>query len=708
MFYWFSFKKWLAEAINTPVLTTQYKKKFPQALPEEITAKIQLAASADPTPNNTYTSWIFKELINNRIRLPEDTNVVKQQLELFNKSKPALKRMGKQIDIDKYDKNQLWQALGELQQSGVISGRQAVEKIKREGAEELYRDDEWLLMKMTKGEACSYYARGTKWCTSDPKVADNYLEEGPIYIIYHKGKVYAQFHIESGQFMDPQDVEIPHEKVPDKLKEIIKDYVPVSDEYKKKKYKMFGIKEKVITYPDGHFWGTGDFENFILASPEGEEVTIDATRGIVNRVYEKDFYTLIRKSSTREIEKEYKAAHNWNAYIVDFLIKKPDLVKHINPRNEQWNFSDLSDEQRQKLLKYRPDLFPRVELKTSDGNMWTHPSGQVDSIGQLSLLVNSKFRPILSFLVNNSHTHIEFGSWSNLGTHSIINNEETNKTDYSRSTVEFIMENKIQYMVYHRNNSYTKFEWKFEDLTTEDQQHILKKYPDFNDPIAIAEKTSHNVKEFVAKLDALELTVSFAALDDDNVIVDRLNVIDERTIISGRGGIVGSGVAYALSNKIQGIHTDDSGYEFQKLSKEGDFSALKQKFPFADQEMMDLSREHGYKTDDAISHAVGKKMMDKFIQILYNKLKQYENEEFKVVLQDNRIYFITSLENLKQEFKKNKTFKLLLQRYRNWYQSIKINPKELIHEIEKLPKEVDKQLFKKVISGQENYYTYRH
>jgi hypothetical protein len=79
------FKRWLTEAINHQLITQMYRKQFPSATDDQIREKIELVSLADPTQNKKYSNWIFREFIKGNIRLPEDQDVVLNNLSFFEK-----------------------------------------------------------------------------------------------------------------------------------------------------------------------------------------------------------------------------------------------------------------------------------------------------------------------------------------------------------------------------------------------------------------------------------------------------------------------------------------------------------------------------------------------------------------------------------------------------------------------------------------------
>jgi len=86
-----------------PNLIQQYQKHFPSLTKEEIKERINLINQADPTKQRgVYTSWLVKLDISGTSKFPEDTDKIKESLELFEKikNKPNIEI---QKDIMRYE-----------------------------------------------------------------------------------------------------------------------------------------------------------------------------------------------------------------------------------------------------------------------------------------------------------------------------------------------------------------------------------------------------------------------------------------------------------------------------------------------------------------------------------------------------------------------------------------------------------------------------
>lgn len=235
---------------------------------------------------------------------------------------------------------------------------------------------------------------------------------------------------------------------------------------------------------------------------------------------------------------------------------------------------------------------------------------------------------------------------------------------------------------------------------------ILQKYPEFNDPLSFIKKTSKDKNEILRKMDAYGMKM----FDEDNVILSDGDTIEPKDLLSRHGfprfpqsENWADKVITALDKKIHGKWGENHKYDFEKLAKEGGLPALKEKFPFADEEMMNLSKEHGYRTSGALSHSIGRLVMPKVMEALYRQLKHFDNEKFKVIFKDNQISFIANYENLIQHYKANNSLKELEKEYRAWKASININWQEFINQIEIIERNIDKDAFRNAISSYEGH-----
>ncbi len=95
------------------------------------------------------------------------------------------------------------------------SKRELRKQLKQNYVEILLDTPQWKIIKIEKTDGTdgaakilAEYARGTKWCVTDPKTGDHYLNQGPLYVIFKSGVKSALCHIQSRQLMNTSDVQI--------------------------------------------------------------------------------------------------------------------------------------------------------------------------------------------------------------------------------------------------------------------------------------------------------------------------------------------------------------------------------------------------------------------------------------------------------------------------------------------------------------------
>lgn len=160
---------------------------------------------ADPTKGK-YSEWILKQYLSKTIRLPEDAEKIKQNLTLFEKKKSKLAEK----DINRYSPASLAKTLDG--QFGLTKSERKQARRGRmhlpPGAELVLDDGKIQVVKITDAEASSALCSGTEWCTANVDTADEYLEDGPLYLVYVDGERTYLIHYETEQFMDVYDEDI--------------------------------------------------------------------------------------------------------------------------------------------------------------------------------------------------------------------------------------------------------------------------------------------------------------------------------------------------------------------------------------------------------------------------------------------------------------------------------------------------------------------
>ena len=163
----------------------------------------------DPTPNGEYLEWIIGRLRNHKLRLPEDSGILKPALKNFHELKN--RRVFKDSrDIRTYKSpGDLYKTLEKYKEKGDETSdiTKRLEKA-GDGFSVAVRGPDYVWYKITKPEAACALGSGTSWCTVHRKYSEHYLADGPLYMLYKNGKPVAQVHFESEQFMDMYDNEL--------------------------------------------------------------------------------------------------------------------------------------------------------------------------------------------------------------------------------------------------------------------------------------------------------------------------------------------------------------------------------------------------------------------------------------------------------------------------------------------------------------------
>lgn len=195
--------------------------KYYQDVPEQDYKQLIFA---DPTSNpnkdkmGKYGKWILSLYKQGKLKTG-DIPELRDSLVYFDKFKAKLERK----DINQYRSvPELYNAVKLFMENPnqAASKSDELRKTKQEGAEKVYEDEEWLVIVPKTEQAACLYGKGTKWCTAATE-GDNmfnfYNNRGPLYININKktGRKY-QFHFQTNQFMDEQDIEIGRD-IPNKI-----------------------------------------------------------------------------------------------------------------------------------------------------------------------------------------------------------------------------------------------------------------------------------------------------------------------------------------------------------------------------------------------------------------------------------------------------------------------------------------------------------
>jgi hypothetical protein len=159
-------------------------KKY--GIDEETTDIINYFSDKDPSGNNKYLEWMFKNwagLGKNRDYSPLDTEVV-DVIELFHKNVQRIQNK----DINSYSFLKLKETVKEAEEKRKMS------ELKKEAKKQktvIYDDDRWLVVSPHSWKASCYYGAGTKWCVTSKDTSthwNNYSKNSTFFYIIDKTK----------------------------------------------------------------------------------------------------------------------------------------------------------------------------------------------------------------------------------------------------------------------------------------------------------------------------------------------------------------------------------------------------------------------------------------------------------------------------------------------------------------------------------------
>lgn len=357
------FKYWLylAEGINYNNLSKMWKKFFPQETDTQIKEKIDIIANSDPTPNKEYINWLTREVLNKRLRLPEDQGVLQPDIIFFHdlKKRNQLKRFGVDANIEKYTRYQFQELVDGLREKITPSKRQELKDIKAEGAKKIYQDNVWMVIESTTEEACIAYGKGTKWCTAatNDNAASHYLKDGPIYVIWKDKKPFAQLHTSSSQLMDTADK--PLKTIPDDLKDILFKVIPKNNTKDHAfLYKVTGKLEPEMQKQLEQNTVVKKSDNWTLTKTNSEIGIAVLTNGIDNEDFNnirnfKEFYSLSNGQQTW-FWKLNTSGNNWTTTgwgkIWVPYPSKSEVHYSVFNLNERFGYDDFFDKNEAKII----------------------------------------------------------------------------------------------------------------------------------------------------------------------------------------------------------------------------------------------------------------------------------------------------------------------------------------------------------------------
>ena len=145
---------------------------------------------ADPAKGKSL-EWMVRQLNNSLIRWPEDRPRLVTALTSFYKIKRSptlLKQYSASSDLNHYTIHQLEDLPDKIE--GVTQRPDSV-NLSNSGLKKIYDDGVYAVFKILNPETASEMAKGTKWCTSSPRIAQEYLEKLGLYVWFKNGKKFA-------------------------------------------------------------------------------------------------------------------------------------------------------------------------------------------------------------------------------------------------------------------------------------------------------------------------------------------------------------------------------------------------------------------------------------------------------------------------------------------------------------------------------------
>ncbi len=159
-------------------------KKY--GIDKETTDVINYFSDKDPSGNNKYLEWMFKNwagLGKNRDYSPLDEEVV-DVIELFHKNVQRIQNK----DINSYSFLKLKETVKEAEEKRKMS--ELKKEVKKQKTV-IYDDDRWLVVSPHSWKASCYYGAGTKWCVTAKDTSthwDNYSKNSTFFYIIDKTK----------------------------------------------------------------------------------------------------------------------------------------------------------------------------------------------------------------------------------------------------------------------------------------------------------------------------------------------------------------------------------------------------------------------------------------------------------------------------------------------------------------------------------------
>ena len=338
----------------TEATTEEIYQKYYTDIPYQTYCRILLL---DPTYNNgrmgRYTKWLLNIYRKGTFK-EGDFNEAIQLLPIYDRYKNVVPVR----DIMTLN------SMGELYRvvepymagDKATSKSDAARKIKN-GAEKVYDDNQWAIVIPHTKEAAILYGKHTKWCTAAEESGNMfyyYNNKGSLYVNIDKvnGRKY-QFHFETGQFMDEQDVDVRDEAKQEDANKSIADLIGMSQGAREYYWNKLGYKSGVV----------------VLSSEEDRKLCVDnfnANRGNIIGMLECFDEVIYQTESTHEplSNEKVKEIFSENPEKNNvFTVYKRNKANVIDLLNEKLLLKDWVD----YAFLYNNDKL----IKLKNGNLYT-------------------------------------------------------------------------------------------------------------------------------------------------------------------------------------------------------------------------------------------------------------------------------------------------------------------------------------------------
>lgn len=172
--------------------------------------QIREMAQADPSPQADYITWLLR--LRRRNAWDGATEPVRSYLTRFEEIKRArFNGYQGQRDINQF---RSVEELGQTMEANQMAGTRKERKEK--GAKQVSKAGDLTTFQMLTSDAAVKFAIGkgtpenpqTRWCTSARATAQNYMDQGPLFVTMKGSDPYVQIHFASNQAKNVSDVEI--------------------------------------------------------------------------------------------------------------------------------------------------------------------------------------------------------------------------------------------------------------------------------------------------------------------------------------------------------------------------------------------------------------------------------------------------------------------------------------------------------------------